>query len=216
MSALPFAAEVVAKATLLLAVAAALAFAIRRRAPAATRHALWAATLAALLVLPAAIALGPRWALPVLATPVPNEGAAVPNVARMPNDEPAAPTALLADGPPPRTVVTPRSPTPVIAAPARSVPASLPLLLWAFGVAICVARLVAGHVALRRLARRAASPDDTWRALLAEESARAGVRGVRLLFDAGVAAPATWGVRAPVVVFPLHARAWPESRRRVS
>src|SRR5438105_7797488 len=67
MSALPFAAEVVAKATLLLAVAAALAFAIRRRAPAATRHALWAATLATLPVLPAAIALGPSWALPVLA-----------------------------------------------------------------------------------------------------------------------------------------------------
>jgi beta-lactamase regulating signal transducer with metallopeptidase domain len=96
--------------------------------------------------------------------------------------------------------------------PPRPEPATL---LWAFGTLACLLRLAAGRVALRRIARRAVPADAEWSALLADEAARADVRApVRLLVDAGVAAPATWGVRHPVVVLPAGADAWPESRRR--
>ncbi len=56
--------EFVWKATAILAAAFA-AGALMRRSPAALRHFLWTAAFAALLVLPAAMLLGPKWSAPV-------------------------------------------------------------------------------------------------------------------------------------------------------
>ncbi|MDT0630724.1 M56 family metallopeptidase [Rubrivirga litoralis] len=92
------------KGVLVLAVAA-LASLSLRRAPAAARHGVWAAALAALLALPVLESAGPAWRLPVLPTAAPPAfGLAAP---------PAPPPAPLpAPPPPPPPPVPPPPPAP--------------------------------------------------------------------------------------------------------
>ncbi|AHG89511.1 peptidase M56 BlaR1 [Gemmatirosa kalamazoonensis] len=207
--------EIVAKATLLLALAGLIAASLRS-ATAATRHALWAVALGALLVLPATIALGPRWRVPVLAV---RDTSSAHGTARPPLPRAVVaplPAALVGDdaGPPARLKTrgadSPSAPQPIDLA-------TLAAAIWAAGAVALLLRLVAGHVALGRLARRAERIDDAWGELLDDECARAGVRApVRLLLHEGAASPATWGVRAPVIVLPASAADWAEPRRRTA
>jgi beta-lactamase regulating signal transducer with metallopeptidase domain len=200
----PFAAEVVLKATLLLCAAAAAAALAARRAP-ATRHAIWAACLAALLLLPAGVARAPRWRVPVL------PGAGAPRAAA----HAVAPPAAAAEPPALRAVAAPLTVRPPARPPA---PPSALGAVWVAGVLACLGRLAAGHLVLARMARRARAVRGaaSLRAL-AEECARAGLAPhPRLVRSASVGTPVTWGVRAPVIALPADAESWPAVRLRMA
>ena len=92
-------ASVLWKGVLVLAVASAAALALRR-APAAARHGVWAAALAALLLLPVLHAVGPAWSVPVFPA-APSAAPAPPPAPPLPPPAPPLPPAPPAPPPPP-------------------------------------------------------------------------------------------------------------------
>lgn len=100
------------------------------------------------------------------------------------------------------------------ASPGRSAPSPL-AWIWAVGAATLVARLGAGLVGARRLAR-AAEPvaGPGWEAAIAEATRRAGLdRPVPVRLSGRVSLPVTCGALRPVVLLPLDAEAWSRRRR---
>ncbi len=208
-----------------------------RRASAATRHAVWAAALAAALVLPVLFAVLPGWQVPVL--PGEAVGSAVPAAPR----PPVVPQAPAAPRPAPRGWVGPGVPTPSgdvlifperlsareepafaapVSAPAPSVPASIDwrvwlLLAWAAGAIAVASRWGAAWLGAHRLVQRAAPIYDLdWLEL--KERVAFGLdleRPVRLLRSDRIAVPVACGIGSPVILLPADADAWPEDRREV-
>jgi len=116
--------EVAWKATAVLAAAFAVA-ALLRRVSAAARHFLWTETLAALLLLPAVMAVGPQWTAPTVMAPVSHAG-----------DKIAGGTG-----------------TTLVVRPQRtSIPW---IWLWAIGASIVALRFGVGAFYTRRIVRRA-------------------------------------------------------------
>lgn len=176
-------AESLFKGSLILAAAFAANF-VLRRGSAAARHFVWTAAFAALLVLPAAILLIPRWSpAPPVSVPVPS----VPAVVR-----------------PVRISATPRP-----APPART--PVLPLVLIA-GFLAAASRFLVGAARTSWIVRRAA--DAAHAGAVLEHLARSlGIRRrVRAIQTAVAPMPMTWGVARPVVVLPEDAASWPEGR----
>lgn len=207
--------ETVIKATVLVGVAGVLAVCLRRAA-AARRHLLWALTLGAVLVLPAAETAIPAWrVLPVAPVRPAAAGAAV--VARpgaltpapRPTARPGAPTAATQAWPQPGALTSPAAAAPWTAA-------RILALLWLVG-----AGLVLGAFALTRarvgvLGRRATPiAAAEWLELRDTLSAQIGLRRpVRLVVTREAAMPMTWGIWRPVVLLPAEADGWPAARRR--
>ncbi len=196
------------KGTLLLGVAFILNAALRR-APAATRHLLWTAVLAALLCLPALSILLPGWpvswlnalsggAFRVQASGISGRGASAP-----------APAATAAS-----TSVGGVSPTKRSAgSPSWSL-----LLIWAAGASLVLARLMAGVAVTHGLGSRRAQPieSEAWDGMLASLSARLGIsRPVRLLQGERASIPFTWGLLRPAILLPAEAGNWTAERREV-
>jgi beta-lactamase regulating signal transducer with metallopeptidase domain len=90
-------------------------------------------------------------------------------------------------------------------------------LVWLSGVASNILWMLAGRIALRRLARRAkviGAPE--WKRVLEGERLRAGVTNpVALLSSDAVTTPLTWGIRAPVILLPAECADWPHDHRAV-
>ena len=208
--------ELAARATVLLAVALALAW-FTRRGPARVRHLLWTTTFALLLGLPALHLLGPAWEVPLLpaltrATPVVQP--------RMP--APAGPTARAATGDislPPPTLPSP-DPTPSampVAEPPSPIPSiPLPLLLWGIGCAAALTSLLVGRLRFDRLVRRAQPVDDPiWLQHMDMVRALLAIQGkVRLYLSPRATTPMTGGLRRPAILLPASAEAWSGGRRR--
>ena len=208
--------ELAARATVLLAVALALAW-FTRRGPARVRHLLWTTTFALLLGLPALHLLGPAWEVPLLpaltrATPVVQP--------RMP--APAGPTARAATGDislPPPTLPSP-DPTPSampVAEPPSPIPSiPLPLLLWGIGCAAALTSLLAGRLRFDRLVRQAQPVDDPiWLRHVDMVRALLDIQGkVRLYLSPRATTPMTGGLWRPAILLPASAEAWPGGRRR--
>jgi beta-lactamase regulating signal transducer with metallopeptidase domain len=190
-------------------VVAALGALAMRRAPAASRHAVWAIALAAVTLLPAfafvvpPIRVGIR--VPVRsASPYPI-AAATPPVA-----QPSFPPAAGAIAPPPdSSSAPPRAAAIVVPGSTPESPVNIVSLqevvgaVWLVGALFLLARLAAALVFLRRLVGRSREFDFD-RASVESTGAR-----VRL---ADVAVPMTFGMSRPVILLPGDAVSWPAGR----
>jgi beta-lactamase regulating signal transducer with metallopeptidase domain len=217
LSWIPFLAELALKATVVLALTAAAAVALRRYS-AAARHMVWCVGLASVLALPVLSVLVPAWELPVL--PTSSSMAAAGHAS-------TAPGLVLA--------------VPAVSAEASSVTPSASSLgrAEAFGpgegasrgggwldraiAAVLIAGMVmgllwvaAGFWGAARIGRRAEVVRDRhWLDIAQEMSARLGLRRpVLLVRSGGAVMPATWGLFWPSVVLPAAADEWPVERRK--
>lgn len=203
---LPMLVNAVVKATVLLAGAGLLSFALRR-ASAAMRHFVWSMGLAGSLALPVLMFALPSWPVPIL--PAPPIAAAraqptltpaettppeqTPGTASEPN--PGTPSQAARERQTPRT----EDSGPALAQLARLVlPGTMTLLtLWAAVALLLVARLAAGHVRVRRLARKTTGAPP-WEALAQSLGERAGLaQAPRFVEGHPSAMPMTWGSSAP-------------------
>lgn len=207
-----------AKGTILL-LAIALAVMLARRARASVRHALWAAGLTGLLLIPL-LAVGlPRWEvvslpLSVAAPSSTRPGAqrqgpaeALPNLAP-PEPAPAA-AALAAEG------TTQALQVASVAAGHPFTLAETISLLWAAGAGLILAWLVLGHLRVRSIVR-AASPvlSPPWLRSV-EEALRMTGAECRVEFRETVATmPMASGVFRPVVLVPAAGMEWTPQHRR--
>jgi len=177
--------ELAWKGTVILA-AAFLAAAMLRRASAAARHFLWTEALAALLLLPAAISVAPRWKVqPVVKA---TAGAAA--------GEAAGSFLIVRPG------------------PANPLPSPW-LLLWAVGCGIVALRWATGEVRTRQILRRAKTADYAEEPGKEIAGALGIRRNVAMREAADVPIPLACGLWRPTVVLPAHAAAWPEARLRM-
>jgi ankyrin repeat protein/beta-lactamase regulating signal transducer with metallopeptidase domain len=198
-------AEVVAKSSLVLAVALALAGALGRRS-AASRHLVLALGMAAAVTLPVIALLAPPLDLAVLpasAQPPIADPAPVP---RPETSRPAATTALPAAAG--RAVAT---------APGVSAWLGSTVLFLASVSLLSLLYLAVGVALVVRLYRRSTdlADDPAWPNLLEPLRRRLGVRrAVDLRTSSEARVPLTLGLWRPAVIVPVEARAWSAAERR--
>jgi beta-lactamase regulating signal transducer with metallopeptidase domain len=170
---------------------------VLRKAPASTRHALWATVLALQLIIPVAAFL-PRGIEvelpPVVASPIPAQA--------------SAPVAAAG------------SQGETLSLPLRSAPKIDPVaviqIVWVGGTAFVLLRLLAGLLQVRRVARRSLRmTDGGWLGALQRACNDVGVtRPVSLYSTAELSFPVTWGFIYPAILLPAEADGWSEERRR--
>ena len=203
---LPLLAQLAAKATLVLALAAAAA-AVLWRSSAAVRHLVWCVGVVGVLALPLFSILLPAWNLPLL----PASTAAAPARSDAPALPQAMPGADAVEALPANTVEA----APPAAEPAAWLPGALAALATG-GMMVGLLWLAVGFWGVERLGRRAeVVRDPEWLRAAHDEAERLGLRRpVLLLRSRGAVMPATWGLLWPSVVLPAAAAEWPEERRR--
>ena len=206
------------KATALL-VAALAATSLLRRASAGTRHLVWLATLAGILLLPA-VSLSPALRLAILPAQL------MPTLAPATTHEfaPIAPTRDVAVTSTPvaqSTDIPPVAPTAVrerIAQPdVRRVPIWAMLLGgWGVIAAALLGWLAFGALSVRRIVRSGHELDErSWTGPLCEIADRLDLDAVpRLLSSPLIEMPFACGVVEPTIVLPSSAEGWSDSRRR--
>ena len=210
--------EVLIKATFVLAAGWAVAL-CARNANAATRHLIWALTLAGALGLPLGIIATPSWRVGVLGysgqrqTGGSIEQATPRTTQSLTSEVPSLPVSAG------KSVET-HSVAAVTSWRSLGAAASVGLwvpVIWLAGMLAILLSMVAGRAALHRLARRAerlVSP--AWQRLLDDEKRRAGVNSpVALLSSEGVSTPLTWGIRSPVILLPAESAIWRDEHRTV-
>jgi len=200
--------------TFLLAAAAAAAELLRRQS-AATRHFVWVLALGGALAMPLLVGVAPQLTLPI---PLPTSSDRTALLDRWGTSGPASSAARFVAS---QSAVTDRiatfveesTPSRVAVSPARWL-----LILWLAGGAVVLARIVIGHVVVAHLTRRAIPlGGQDWVSLLADARRHQGVLAtVRLYGSDSIGAPITWGMAAPVIVFPAEVDAWPVERRRAA
>lgn len=204
---------------------------LMRRASAASRHLVWSAALAGVVLLPVLGVVVPRWR--VLPVPGALAPAAQP-AAVSPSAAPAPSSPSAGDAPPERigwTETAPGVPAPGSGEPAArgsvssiaEIPVPLPradwrailLLAWGAGAALLMLRLGYGVAQVWLLERRAVEiTDDAWVRVVDGLARRLRVgRIVILLRGPGAAVPMTWGLLHPVVLLPEEADGWDHERR---
>ena len=198
------------RVSLVLVIALAVVWCLRRRS-AAARHWVLSVAIVCALVVPLLSALAPTWYVPVSMAGVGLAGG-------HDGGAPATPDARLPGGV--STVnVTLSKPTDPVATPQRAVPTIAGLLapVWMFGVAAVVTLLSLGLLRLAWLSARATPVSDPrWLELAAETASRLGlVRSVRLLQSTHPTLLATWGLLRPRVMLPAGAEAWETDRVQV-
>jgi beta-lactamase regulating signal transducer with metallopeptidase domain/HEAT repeat protein len=220
-----------ARAAVLLGVAWAACFVLRRRS-ATARHLIWALSLAALVAAPVSLDLAPKlripaWWRPAVHSAIVNEDyqrpepAAQPAAANRPNEVAVVGLALVSEAPA-FAAAAPRDLPPSSSLPSGSLLPALLLAGWALGFIVLLARLVIGHIRVRKMARGATILDE---ATLDETvpGASAGLAGrfetaraVRFLQSTGETMPMTWGWRKPVVLLPASFGKWGRERRTMT
>ena len=189
-----FAIECILRVTLLLLVAFAIAFLMRRES-AAFRHLLWMIALALVSLTPLLMITGPRW-LP-------------------------RPSTLTLRSPFSISAVHPTEPV-VGPTPARTLNGaswpdlSLPnvfALLWAAGLLAAVLRLLHGHRMSWRL-RRHCRPIEAVQLAERTQLPVQHFSGVRFAESSAVVVPMTLGIWAPLILLPVSGAQWQASRLR--
>jgi beta-lactamase regulating signal transducer with metallopeptidase domain len=199
---------------------------LMRRASAASRHLVWAVSLAAVVALPVLAPVLPAWKVlpvPVLGpSPSPHVFTVAPAAAAPRSEEERGPADEVAASAAELTSPATASPAPAMAStPARgsfSFDWRLSVLaLWALGVALLAARLAYGVARVWWLRRRAVEiTDESWVRIVDGLARRLRVgRMVTLLREQRTSVPMTWGVISPVVLLPGEADAWNDERRTV-
>ncbi len=185
------------KVSVLLAAAVMTHALLHRRASAATRHLVWTLTVVALLLLPLLSAVFPGWTVARL-TPAP--------ALLMSPDAEVSALAVVSPAKSARTAGRV-----IDISWSTAIPA-----LYAAGVLLLLARLIAEQLAMQRLATRATAisqPELT--RLLLECARRMGVRRpVRMLWTREHRMPMVFGTRVPAIVLPTVADTWSQDRRR--
>ena len=213
---LPLVIDAVAKASLVLAVAA-LAATTLRRASASARHFVWTLGLLSALAAPALSLALPRWELPIVTF------AAAPPTA-IDAAEPSAPMAapLRANRQQAAARSTDAAGVPAASDRAGARPLTLPswpilaLAIWALGAAIILTRLVVGLLAVQWLSRRTPVVTSApWLAQARSLATELGLSGVRFLRGAAGTMPMAWGIVRQSVLVPADADTWPAHRVRV-
>ena len=187
------------KATLVLALTAVAARAMRSGS-AAMRHHAWALGIACALALPLFTLLLPSWHSATLGSAARFWGAAHASGGNVP---------------------LPKLPSTVIDAAAAS-PFSgqliqLTLFLWTLGALFIVAKLLAGLARLALVAARSAPVvEEGWAQMVSSQRKRLGIaRPVKILLSADPASmPLTWGFVRPRILLPAGAMDWSPERRR--
>lgn len=235
MSALDVAAAgvggLVAKATLVLCLALALAW-LARTGSARTLHLLWTTTFVVLLALPAVSLLGPSWPVPIL--PIGDAGAEVLPLEKTAEGAPAAGAPREVSGTPtsagsPRQVTHPvtasgswpvesGSPQPAASnLPSPPTLSAIAFLIWAVGCGAALVSLVVGGLRFQKLVRAAVpirEPD--WLQQTDSIRRHLGIpRDVRILSSARATTPMTGGLWRPVILLPSSAEDWTPDRREV-
>ena len=188
-----FAATLLVKATLTLAVALAVT-GPARRSRAAARHVLLVAAFAVLLVLPAASFMMPPRGVRLPATPA---ASSAPVTAVVPVMTSPSPTRLGAQ----ESVDTSRSDSGMAASALLSA-------IWAAGALLRLLPVLAGTWHLRAL-RRSGSSCARGDALLRRLSAEAGLhRSIAVRVHGSIPGPMTYGTLRPVILLPLDAESW--------
>lgn len=245
MQCLAWMADAAIKAAAVLVLAALLTLAMRRRS-AAARHLVWTLALAAALALPLLSAVLPAWRVlpnwasaPAVAPAEPAPGGPATRTPSRPvparssaptGPTPADPAATAAggitidviagsDAEPVRATVWTTDAIPAAPPTAPWPEPVLPwvLLAWGLGLAIGVAPLVLGRLALWRLARRSRTILDGPCRAMADRAARhLGLRRpVRLLASERRTMPMVWGILRPTLLLPTTTDDWPDERRWV-
>ncbi len=234
------------RATVLLACAG-IAAVILARCSAALRHLVWTAAFGSVLVLPALCAVLPAWRAPAVALPRvwtdlamntgsvratdPNSGeAGAAKLATTPADfaakshadcdekailskgaSPHDKAAIDGGAPPAGGWSSPRGGIPSAAFPA------IGLAIWALGSLLALTWFVAGHVAVRRIARSTVPASGTgWEQVAAQASRSIGFHGrCNLRVSDLTLMPMTWGLLTPRVMLPVCAESWPVECRRL-
>ena len=218
IGAVPAAAGLTGKVTLLLLLALALGWLGRRGSP-GTLHLLWTTTFALVLALPLLGLFAPSWNVRIL--PAPGSESPLPAAASSPVFEAAAvttPEAVAVRGPQTLDVSNPSA----VSAAGQSSPFfrnpfSILFFAWVLGCAVSLTSLAARTLRLRALVH-AARPlqDPNWLGQAAVLRRRMGIRGeVRLLTSVDVATPMTGGWRKPVILLPEAATDWSPDQRDV-
>jgi beta-lactamase regulating signal transducer with metallopeptidase domain len=188
------------RATLLMGAAWAAAAVLRKvGASAAARHMAWLIGIAALLALPIIWWLVPALRLPILPTEAATgAAAAVPLPA-------SAPTSFVSAAP---------IPSGALGSSAWNL---LFPLVYAFGAATLLLRLVIGRRLLARLWSDAGPVADPALGKLLSGLSRNMrlTRQVELRIARGPAVPMTWGTLAPKILLPAESCEWPPERRRL-
>ena len=225
-----FFANVVARATILLCVTAAIAM-TSHRCSAAVRHRLWCLALCGLLVLPLLSLMLPGWRLPVLPATAAPVGEAAANGEQNGQRSPGAlnlQSSGLARG---NSELGPRrqdrssalasGPTATVSRLLRLVAShraiDAMILIWSLGF-IVVALPTAVSLLVHAWRRRQFPPvvDRNWLELLDKCRGQLAIRRrVDLRMCTGPQVPMTWGFWRPVVLLPDQSREWSEGRRRL-
>jgi uncharacterized protein (TIGR03435 family) len=191
-----FAAMLVVKATLTLAVALAVT-GLARRSRAAARHVLLVAAFAVILALPAASFV------------IPSRGVTL-HAQTAARSAPVSAIAPVMTSPSP-AVVDAHESVDTFRIESTGVTASAILwAIWGAGVLLCVLPVLAGTWRLRSL-RRSSSVCEPGEALLHRLSAEAGIqRSVAVRVHESIPGPMTYGIFRPVIMLPLDAPVWSE------
>ena len=188
-----FAATLLVKATLTLAVALAVT-GLARRSRAAARHVLLVAAFAVLLALPAASFVMPSRGVTL---PAPPAASSAPVTALVPVMTSPSPIRLGAQ----ESGDTFRSDSGMTAS-------TLLWTVWGAGAWLCLLPVLAGTWHLRAL-RRSGSSCARGDALLRRLSAEAGLhRSIAVRVHESIPGPMTYGMLRPVILLPLDAESW--------
>ena len=200
--------ELVVKGTLLMSLAFAVTFLLRKKS-AALRHAVWSLAFIGLLLLPAGAALLPTWYVPLPATEPPAE-TITPQLSAP--SRPAGETGTYTDVP----AGTFLAETPV--SESNWSWTAIALFAWVAGAMVLLLKMA---IVLNKLAlvRRSAIPvtDPEWTALAEALPDVLGVRRpVVLLQHEEVHVPMTYGVRRPVILLPIQVDGWSADQKRIT
>ena len=230
-SAVPMLLYAALKGAILVALAAAAAYALRNRS-AASRHAVWTAAVVGHLTIPVLMLVLPAWSLPVLPAAPWMQAEQAPGARTTPSanavstkeSAAAAREAERGSAFPAKTLpATPTAPsrggslelTPVAAATDLS-PVIIMAAIWLAGALFVLLRLAVGTWRVTRLAREGDRVEDgQWLSLTQRLANRLGVtRPLTLLRGERLAVPVTWGIVYPAVLLPQDSDEWTEERKR--
>jgi HEAT repeat protein/beta-lactamase regulating signal transducer with metallopeptidase domain len=212
--------DIIVKATLVLAMAALAAIALRR-ASASTRHLVWTLGMLGALVAPVLSASLPRWELPIVRLQ--------PTAAAAPAFRGQTPASARAGSDPIPSITHSRwsaagagsDPFPSVTHfhefAGRSVSWTAVLLVtWAAGALFVLGRVALGLAAVQWMARRTpVLTDAPWLPLANQLAAGLGLRRVRFIRAANASMPMAWGVTSSSVLMPADADTWPADRLRI-
>ena len=224
-------AGLVAKATVVLCLALALAW-LARRGSARTLHLLWTTAFVLLLALPVLSLLGPSWSVPILpARDIAAEGASLQGsgdgVATA--EAPRRMAGRAVSSGPSRRIAGARTssefPTVESSRPRRRAgdesapltPSGVAFLIWTLGCGAALTSLAVGSLRFRKLVRDAAPVRDlVWKQQTDAIRRRLRVRSqVRILMSPKVPTPMAGGPWRPVILLPSDAEGWSPERRAV-